>query len=142
MKSYQDMTPLERANADPRSGPRYPKLEGIEKHRWKARAAGSVAAMAPGDRRAYGLAVLDALRRANRPKAPPHSCPCASKTWLSDGGAILAAVRQQQMTKLDAPRAAGLWLERNVARYHEAMHEKREREHYSKHRARFERKAK
>ena len=76
-------------------GPTYPKLDGLAKHRNKATQAGGVAAMAPEARRAYGLAVLSALAALNKPKTPPHSCPCASGTWHSDGKAILKAVNQQ-----------------------------------------------
>ena len=77
-------------------GPVYPALPTVDKHRRKARAAGSVAAMAPEDRRAYGQAVLSALAALSAPKAPAHHCPCASGTWHSDGKAILKAVRSQQ----------------------------------------------
>jgi hypothetical protein len=75
-------------------GPVYPALDGVERHRRKARAAGSVAAMAPEDRRAYGLAVLDALRRANLPKPKPHPCPCASGLWDADGATILRKMKR------------------------------------------------
>jgi hypothetical protein len=67
----------------------YPKLAGLDRYR-----------RAPDpDRRAYGQAVLSAIRalqaRELARKLPSHGCPCASGTWASDGQEILRAVRQQ-----------------------------------------------
>jgi len=69
--------------------PLYPKLAGLDRYR-----------RAPDpDRRAYGQAVLAAIRalqaRELARELPTHSCPCASGVWASDGQEILRAVRQQ-----------------------------------------------
>jgi hypothetical protein len=83
----------------PGFGPDYPKLPGVTRHRAKANAAGSIAAMSKEDRRTYGLAVLAQINALNKAKiamaTQSHKCPCASGTWLSDGNAILAAIRRQ-----------------------------------------------
>lgn len=69
--------------------PGYPALPGLDKYRRDA----------DPDRRAYGQAVLAAVRALQRRElareTPSHRCPCASGTWESDGHAILAAVRRQ-----------------------------------------------
>ena len=69
--------------------PLYPKLVGLDRYR-----------RAPDpDRRAYGAAVLSAIRalqaRELARELPTHPCPCASGGWESDGQAILRAVRAQ-----------------------------------------------
>jgi hypothetical protein len=67
----------------------YPKLAGLDRYRRNPDA----------DRRAYGQAVLSAIRalqaRELARKLPTHPCPCASGVWESDGQAILRAVRAQ-----------------------------------------------
>jgi len=72
-----------------KDGPQYPTLAGLDRYR-----------RAPdADRRAYGQAVLAAIRalqaRELARELPSHPCPCASGTWESDGHAILRAVRAQ-----------------------------------------------
>jgi hypothetical protein len=67
----------------------YPTLAGLDRYR-----------RAPDpDRRAYGQAVLSAIRalqaRELARELPTHPCPCASGVWESDGQAILRAVRAQ-----------------------------------------------
>lgn len=87
-------------SADRDHGPIYPALPQVEKWRRKARAAGSVAAMSREERKAYGEAVLAALRSMNAPKGQPHRCPCASGTWHSEPRKILAAVKAQNRSWL------------------------------------------
>lgn len=72
-----------------KDGPQYPHLAGLDRYR-----------RAPDpDRRAYGQAVLSAIRalqaRELARELPTHPCPCASGVWESDGQAILRAVRAQ-----------------------------------------------
>ena len=67
----------------------YPTLAGLDRYR-----------RAPDpDRRAYGQAVLSAVRALQARELarvlPTHPCPCASGTWASDGQEILRAVRAQ-----------------------------------------------
>ncbi len=69
--------------------PKYPHLAELDRYR-----------RAPDpDRRAYGQAVLSAIRalqaRELARELPTHSCPCASGVWASDGHEILRAVRSQ-----------------------------------------------
>lgn len=70
-------------------GPQYPHLAGLDRYRRNPDA----------DRRAYGAAVLSAIRalqaRELARELPSHPCPCASGVWDSDGAKILAAVRAQ-----------------------------------------------
>jgi len=71
------------------TSPLYPKLAGLDRYR-----------RAPDpDRRAYGAAVLSAIRalqaRELARELPSHPCPCASGVWASDGQEILRAVRSQ-----------------------------------------------
>ena len=72
-----------------KDGPQYPHLAGLDRYRRNPDA----------DRRAYGQAVLSAIRALQRRElqraAPSHPCPCASGVWESDGQAILRAVRAQ-----------------------------------------------
>lgn len=67
----------------------YPALPGLDRYRRDPDA----------DRRAYGAAVLSAIRALQRRElqreAPTHPCPCASGVWASDGQEILRAVRAQ-----------------------------------------------
>lgn len=67
----------------------YPKLSGLDRYRRDPDA----------DRRAYGAAVLSAIRALQARELarvlPTHPCPCASGVWDSDGAAILRAVRAQ-----------------------------------------------
>jgi hypothetical protein len=69
--------------------PLYPHLTGLDRYR---------RAPAP-DRRAYGQAVLSAIRALQARELarvlPSHPCPCASGVWASDGQEILRAVRAQ-----------------------------------------------
>ena len=69
--------------------PLYPKLAGLDRYRRDPDA----------DRRAYGQAVLSAIRalqaRELARERPSHPCPCASGVWASDGQEILRAVRAQ-----------------------------------------------
>jgi len=68
--------------------PPYPKLTGLERYRRDPNA----------DRHEYGRAVLAAVRALQArelTRDKPHPCPCASRTWSSDGQEILRAVRQQ-----------------------------------------------
>lgn len=76
--------------ADPHGDQKsYPHLTGLDRYRRDPDA----------DRRAYGAAVLSAIRalqaRELARELPTHPCPCASGTWESDGAKILAAVRAQ-----------------------------------------------
>ena len=72
-----------------KDGPQYPHLTGLDQYRRNPDA----------DRRAYGQAVLSAIRalqaRELARELPSHPCPCASGVWDSDGHAILRAVRAQ-----------------------------------------------
>ena len=81
-KSYID------PDADENQKP-YPKLAGLDKYRRNPDA----------DRRAYGQAVMGAIRalqaRELARELPSHACPCASGVWASDGQEILRAVRAQ-----------------------------------------------
>ena len=76
--------------ADPHGDQKpYPHLAGLDRYR-----------RAPDpDRRAYGAAVLSAIRalqaRELARELPSHPCPCASGVWASDGQEILRAVRAQ-----------------------------------------------
>ena len=67
----------------------YPTLAGLDRYRRNPDA----------DRRAYGQAVLAAIRalqaRELARELPTHPCPCASGVWASDGQEILRAVRAQ-----------------------------------------------
>lgn len=78
----------------------------LDKYRRKAVAAGGVAKMAEADRRAYGRAVLASVRSSHRPSsALGYAAPCASRTWHSDGAAILAAVNSQNLAELQRDAA-------------------------------------
>ena len=69
--------------------PIYPALPGLDRYRRNP----------DPDRRAYGAAVLSAIRalqaRELARELPSHPCPCASGVWASDGQEILRAVRAQ-----------------------------------------------
>lgn len=76
--------------ADPHGDQKpYPALPGLDRYRRNPDA----------DRRAYGAAVLAAIRslqaRELARELPAHPCPCASGVWASDGQEILRAVRAQ-----------------------------------------------
>lgn len=74
----------------------------LAKYRRKAELAGGVAKLSPEERRAYGRAVFADVKMRNAPRNPAaHPCPCASGTWHTEPGKILAAVRQQQLAQLD-----------------------------------------
>jgi hypothetical protein len=81
-KTYTDR------DADENQKP-YPTLAGLDRYRRDPDA----------DRRAYGQAVLSAIRALQARELarvlPSHPCPCASGVWDADGHAILRAVRQQ-----------------------------------------------
>lgn len=84
------MTKRKKTIADPYGDQKsYPHLTGLDRYRRDPDA----------DRRAYGAAVLSAIRalqaRELARELPTHPCPCASGTWESDGQAILRAVRAQ-----------------------------------------------
>lgn len=84
------MTKRKKTIADPHGDQKsYPHLTGLDRYRRDPDA----------DRRAYGAAVLSAIRalqaRELARELPTHPCPCASGTWESDGQAILRAVRAQ-----------------------------------------------
>jgi hypothetical protein len=76
IRTYDDMKP-------------YPHLAGLDRYRRNPDA----------DRRAYGQAVLSAIRALQARELarvlPSHPCPCASGVWASDGHEILRAVRAQ-----------------------------------------------
>ena len=67
----------------------YPHLAGLDRYRHTP----------DPDRRAYGQAVLAAIRALQACELaralPTHPCPCASGVWESDGQEILRAVRAQ-----------------------------------------------
>jgi hypothetical protein len=84
------MTRRKKSIADPHGDQKaYPTLAGLDRYRRNPDA----------DRRAYGQAVLSAIRalqaRELARELPLHPCPCASGVWESDGHAILRAVRAQ-----------------------------------------------
>jgi len=83
IRTYDDMNGF---YADQKT---YPHLTELDRYRRNPDA----------DRRAYGQAVLSAIRalqaRELARELPTHSCPCASGVWESDGQAILRAVRAQ-----------------------------------------------
>lgn len=78
-------------------GPLYPKLYGrVQQFRRLANAG----PLTREDRRAYGAAVLDAIRSLNRSAGQRALTPASnsgyeSGTALTDGRAILAAIRRQ-----------------------------------------------
>ena len=81
-------TTIDDPHGDQKTKP-YPTLAGLDRYRRNPDA----------DRRAYGAAVLSAIRalqaRELARELPSHPCPCASGVWASDGQEILRAVRQQ-----------------------------------------------
>ena len=86
------MTKRKKSIADPHADQKtkpYPALAGLDRYRRNTDA----------DRRAYGQAVLIAIRalqaRELARELPSHPCPCASGVWASDGQEILRAVRAQ-----------------------------------------------
>jgi hypothetical protein len=84
------MAKRKKSIADPHGDQKsYPHLAGLDRYRRNPDA----------DRRAYGQAVLSAIRalqaRELARELPTHPCPCASGVWASDGHEILRAVRQQ-----------------------------------------------
>jgi hypothetical protein len=84
------MAKRKKSIADPHADQKsYPTLAGLDRYRRNPDA----------DRRAYGAAVLSAIRalqaRELARELPSHPCPCASGVWASDGQAILRAVRAQ-----------------------------------------------
>jgi hypothetical protein len=84
------MAKRKKSIADPHADQKpYPHLAGLDRYRRNPDA----------DRRAYGQAVLSAIRALQARELarvlPSHPCPCASGVWESDGRKILAAVRQQ-----------------------------------------------
>ena len=84
------MTRRKKTIADPYGDQKpYPHLAGLDRYRRDPDA----------DRRAYGQAVLSAIRalqaRELARELPTHPCPCASGVWASDGHEILRAVRAQ-----------------------------------------------
>ena len=84
------MAKRKKSIADPHGDQKpYPHLTGLDRYR-----------RAPDpDRRAYGQAVLSAIRALQARELarvlPSHPCPCASGVWASDGQEILRAVRAQ-----------------------------------------------
>ena len=79
-------------------GPVYPKgAPSVNKWRRLAKAR----PLSKEESHAYGLAVLDWIVGLSRQQllrkgaSAPAKVPCASGTWLTDGNAILAAVRAQ-----------------------------------------------
>ena len=84
------MAKRKKTSPDPHADQKpYPHLAGLDRYRRDP----------DPDRRAYGQAVLSAIRalqaRELARELPTHPCPCASGTWESDGQAILRAVRAQ-----------------------------------------------
>ena len=114
-------------------GPAYPTLgPTVAAHRRKAGRAGSISAMAPEDRKAYGAAVLAgfATLASKIGSAPSPRCPCASGTWESSPAAIQSAIRRQHVAQLQAGANADRRrrTDREIADlYEKAMAEKRAR---------------
>lgn len=94
---------------DKNSGPCYPAMPALAKHRQRAARYGSIAAMPRADVEAYAAAVDAGIRALNKATQRTGYNPrpnCASGSWANNDADLKAAIYNRQMRELHASVAA------------------------------------